>query len=263
MSAPKSKKVKVPARGVTVLGLSTAGSTQSPSTPGSSSTGLGGFFNTQVPSTPSLQKTSSLDSSNFNTRLSDTSTGSKKQGGFFRFLKKEHSSDDERTSENPRSGSTPFTLQSFDPLDGIGPLPTPAFIRPVPGQKLVARREPNIMLSLSRVTSSPLGTTQIGRARVRAAAMIDESIAESDWQTTTDDGEQSTFYEDASQGNHSRYSDITEPKEQHQFIVMASAPVGDAAAIAEWTTYIKFYSGVSNSAPLLDFASLMINSCGN
>ncbi|ESZ94329.1 hypothetical protein SBOR_5273 [Sclerotinia borealis F-4128] len=264
---PKVKKPKAHARGATIPGPSTPGSIQAPLTPGSSSTGFGGFTNAQVqqfpqtpqlPSTPSLQTTGSFDSSNFHTVLSDASTGTKKSGGFFRLFKKDSRSDGTRSKEDlPSRGKTLYGRseeltvepESFDPVEEMGTLPPPDYIRPIPGQKLIPRREPN---ALSRTTSSPLGgMTQIGRARARAAARLNESItevSESEWQTTTDGDEEqsalansSSFYNETSNS----FNDIIDLEEQHQFIVLASAPDGDDSAIAEWTNYIRCYSGGS------------------
>ncbi|EDN92023.1 predicted protein [Sclerotinia sclerotiorum 1980 UF-70] len=264
---PRPKKPKSHARGATIPGSPTPGPFQTQTAPASQSSGFGGFVNAQVhqfpqspplPSSPSLQTTSSFDSSNFHTGLSDTSAGTKKSGGFFRLFKKDSRSDGARSNEDlpsrgktlySRSEDTPVETESepepFDPLDEMGILPPPDFIRPMPGQRLVPRGEPN---ALRRMTSSPIGNTQIGRARARAAARLNESISEvleSDWQTTTDcDEEQSSpvdlssFYNETSQ----EFNVITDPEEQHEFIAVASAPAGDNAAIAEWTNYIKSYS---------------------
>lgn len=144
--------------------------------------------------------------------------------------------------------------EPFDSLDEMGPLPPPDYIRPMPGHRLVPRREPN---ALGRITSIPLGDTQIGRARARAAARLTESISEvseSDWQTTTDTDEEqsapvdsSSFYDETSQ----EFNVITDPEEQHESIAIASAPAGDKIAIAEWANYIKSYAEVSTQFPRL------------
>ncbi|CAD6451642.1 676d3e83-757c-465f-95cb-42456426a20e [Sclerotinia trifoliorum] len=266
---PRPKKPKSHARGATIPGSPTPGPFQTQSTPASQSSGFGGFVNAQVPqfsqspqlpSSPSLQTTGSFDSSNFHTGLSDTSAGTKKSGGFFRLFKKDSRSDGARSNEDlPSRGKALYSRsddptvetesepEPFDPLDEMGILSPPDFIRPMPGQRLVPRGEPN---ALRRMTSSPIGNTQIGRARARAAARLNESISEvleSDWQTTTGDEEQSSpvdlssFYNEPSQ----EFNVITDPEEQHEFIAVASAPAGDNAAISEWTNYIKSYSSGS------------------
>ncbi|KAI9651002.1 hypothetical protein NHQ30_001039 [Ciborinia camelliae] len=267
---PKVKKPKAHARGATIPGPSTPGSVQGPSTPGSAQTGFGGFINTQVPpipptpqqpSTPALQTTGSFDSSNYHTVLSDVSTGTKKSGGFFRLFKKDSRPDGARSHEDlpsrgrnshgrhlyGRSEEISVEPESYDPLDEMGALPTPDFIRPMPGQKLIPRREPN---ALYRTGSSPHRSTQIGRARAKAVARLNESVSEvseSEWQTTTDDSEEELALADSSIYNETSQESnvITDSEEQHELIILSAAPDGDEAAIAEWTKYIKFYSGGS------------------
>ncbi|KAF7914246.1 uncharacterized protein EAF01_000652 [Botrytis porri] len=268
-ATPKPKKQKSHARGATIPGASTQGSIPTPSTPGSSSSVFSGYVNAQVHhpsqtppqvSTPSLQTTGSFDSSNFQTGLSDISTSTKKSGGFFRLFKKDSRSDGTRSIEDlPSRGKAlysrsedrsppPESTEPIDPIDAMGVLPTPDFIRPLPGQKLIPRREPN---ALYKVTSSPLANTQIGRARARAAARLTESISEvseSDWQTTNAGDEEesaiadsSSFYDETSRD----FNVMNNLEEQYEYVAIASAPTGDAAAIAEWINYIKSYSNGS------------------
>ncbi|RAL66374.1 hypothetical protein DID88_006067 [Monilinia fructigena] len=196
---PKVKKAKAHARGVTLPGPSTPGSIPAPSTPGSSSAGSGGYANVlvpQLPSTPSLQKAGSFDS------------------GFFRLFKKDTKTSGAGSHEDlltrgqalyGRSEEITIEPEHFDSMNEtgnfpqMGVLPPPDFIRPTPGQRLIPRREPN---ALHRVPASPLISSQIGRARARAAARLNE------------------------------------------LAVLASAPAGDDFAIAEWSKYIRSYSGV-------------------
>ncbi|TGO30146.1 hypothetical protein BPAE_0007g00220 [Botrytis paeoniae] len=265
----KPKKPKSHTRGATIPGASTQNSIPAPSTPGSSSSVFSGYVNAQVhqssqtpplPSTPSLQTTGSFDSSNFHTGISDTSTSTKKSGGFFRLFKKDSRSDGARSIEDlPSRGKVLYSRsedrsqpaadpEPIDPIDEMGVLPTPDFIRPLPGQRLIPRREPN---ALYKVTSSPLANTQIGRARARAAARLTESISdvsESDWQTTNAGDEEesaiadsSSFYDETSR----EFNVMKNLEEQYEYVAIESAPTGDDAAIAEWINYIKSYSSGS------------------
>ncbi|KAM0144338.1 hypothetical protein ACHAO1_000096 [Botrytis cinerea] len=265
---PKPKKPKSHTRGATIPGASTQSFIPIPSTPGLSSNLFSGYANAQVqqssqtpplPSTPSLQTTGSFDSSNYRTGLSDTSTGTKKSGGFFRLFKKDSRSDGTRSIEDlPSRGKalysrsedpSPLAIdpEPFDPIDEMGVLPTPDFIRPLPGQRLTPRREPN---ALYKMTLNPLANTQIGRARARAAARLTESISEvseSDWQTTNAGDEEESAIADSSSfyDETSREFNVMNLKEQQEFVAIASAPTGDDAAIAEWINYLKSYSSGS------------------
>ncbi|THV49973.1 hypothetical protein BGAL_0170g00030 [Botrytis galanthina] len=268
-ATPKPKKPKSHARGATIPGASTQNSIPTPSTSGSSSSVFSGYANAQVhqpsqtsplPSTPTLQTTGSFDSSNFHTGISDNSTSTKKSGGFFRLFKKDSRSDGARSIEDlPSRGKTlysrsedrsppPVDSEPFDPMDEMGVLPTPDFIRPLPGQRLIPRREPN---ALYKMTSSPLANTQIGRARARAAARLTESISEvseSDWQTTNAGDEEESAIADSSSiyDETSRESNVMNNlEEQYEYVAIASAPTGDDAAVAEWINYIKSYSSGS------------------
>ncbi|KAG4030197.1 hypothetical protein MFRU_013g02160 [Monilinia fructicola] len=260
---PKVKKAKAHARGVTLPGPSTPGSIPAPSTPGSSSTGFSGYANAfvpQLPSTPSLQKTGSFDS-NFQNVANSTSVETKKTGVFLsRIFKKDTKTDGSGSHGDlpvrgqalyGRSEEVTADPEQFDSMSEMGNvpqmgvLPPPDFIRPTPGQKLVPRREPN---ALYRVPASPLVSTQIGRARARAAARLNESISEaseSDWQTTTDGDEErsdlSSFYDQSLPD----LNEIFDLEEQHKQVALASAPAGDDFAIAEWSKYIRSYSGGS------------------
>ncbi|KAB8292115.1 hypothetical protein EYC80_007860 [Monilinia laxa] len=260
---PKVKKAKAHARGVTLPGPSTPGSIPTPLTPGSSSTGFGGYSNSlvpQLPSTPSLQKAGSFDS-NFQTVVNNTSVETKKPGGFFRLFKKDTKTNGAGSHEDlpirgqalyGRSEEITIEPEQFDSINEMGNfpqmgvLPPPDFIRPTPGQRLIPRREPN---ALHKTPASPLISSQIGRARARAVARLNESISEtseSDWQTTTDGDEErsydlSSFYDQ----NLQDLNDISDPEEQHRVVVLASAPAGDDFAIAEWSKYIRSYSGGS------------------
>ncbi|QSZ32712.1 hypothetical protein DSL72_002291 [Monilinia vaccinii-corymbosi] len=259
-ATPKVKKAKAHARGATLPGPSTPASIPAPSTPGSASTGFGGYVNPmvpQLPSTPSLQTTGSVDSNS-----QTVSTGAKKSGGFFGLFKKDSRSGSAKSNEDlpirgqalyGRSEEVTVNSVAYEQVDSMeeindfpqmGILPPPDFIRPTPGQRLIPRREPN---ALYRAPAIPLGTTQIGRARARAAARLNESISEiseSDWQTTTDGDEErsswdlSSFYDQGYQ----HLSDVVDSAEQHRLIVLASAPAGDDAAMTEWSKYIRSYS---------------------
>lgn len=269
---PHIKKPKAHTRGATMPGASTPGSVQSPSTPGSVSTGFAGYANTLVPPGPHVQSTTSqstdsVDGGNVQTASSEgsASTGNKKSGGIFgKFFRKEPKQGGTKSNEDlpfrgqnlyGRSQEVAIDPNQYDPLVEMGNLPTPDFIRPLPGQRLIPRREPN---ALSRVAANPLPTTQIGRARAMAAARLNESVSEaleSDWQTTINsDGDRSTMNFSLSFDQSVReLVRVTDSQEQHRLIVLASAPVADEASIAAWSNYVQLYSDVSDNPLMLDF----------
>jgi hypothetical protein len=181
------------------------------------------------------------------------SDGTTKKPGFIGKIFGRHGSLDRSTD----GGDHGEESRNFDPIDSLPLQPCP-FIRPVPGKRMVARDEPNHILSISRTSPVPHGNTSIGRCRERAEAAINEStisdpeatsnestISEPEWHSYK---EQSS-YDDSSQVDEDSedYSISVDVGQQHEFVVLSSAPVGDAVAVADWTLYINFYSRVSNT----------------
>jgi hypothetical protein len=205
-----------------------------------------------------LPKVNSLDSANF--RMSD---GTTKKPGFIGKIFGRHGSLDRSTD----GGDNNEESRNFDTIDSLQLQPCP-FIRPVPGKRMVARDEPNHILSISRTSPVPHGNTTIGRCRERAEAAINESTisdpeaiinesAISDPEATVNEStisepewhsyKEQSSYDDSSQVDEDSedYSIIVDVGKQHEFVVLSSAPVGDAVAVADWTLYINFYSRVS------------------
>ncbi|KAM3077439.1 hypothetical protein ACMFMG_006782 [Clarireedia jacksonii] len=193
----------------------------------------------QTPGTPRLEefskahlpKVNCLDSANF--RMGDGST--KRPGLMGKIFGRQGSLD--RSTD---CGDNSDESRTFDPINSLNLQPCP-FIRPVPGMRMVARDEPNQILSVSRNSPTPQGNTSIGKCRERAEAIINESsISEEESHSYN---EQSA-YDDSSQvdGESEDYSLSIDVGKQHEFVVLSSAPVGNAVAVADWTIYIKFYS---------------------
>lgn len=182
-----------------------------------------------------MPKVNSLDSTNF--RMGDGST--KKPGLMGKIFGRQGSLD--RSTDG---GENSDESRNFDPINALNLQPCP-FIRPVPGMRMLARDEPNHILSLSRTSPTPHCNTSIGKCRERAEAMINEStISDAEGQSYN----QQATYNNGSQldGKSEDCSTVVDVKKQHEFVVLSSAPIGNAVAVADWTSYIKFYSQVSN-----------------
>jgi hypothetical protein len=182
-----------------------------------------------------LPKVNSLDSANF--RMSDSST--KRSGFIGKFFGRQGSLD--RSTDCGDHGDE---SRDLDPINSLKVQPCP-FIRPVPGMRMVARDEPNQILSISRTSPTPQTNTCIGKCRERAEAIINESTS-SDQQW--DLYKERSSYDDSNQidGESEDYSTSIDVGKQHEFVVLSSAPVGNAIAVADWTIYLRFYSQVSN-----------------
>lgn len=186
---------------------------------------------------PPLPKTNSMDSANFR-------MGEKKPGFMGKIFGRQNSLEKDLASANDDES------RPFDPITALNLQPCP-FIRPTAtGMRMVAREETPLLLTRSQASPSLHGPAMISRCRARAeAAANDSTITYEDWeayqdQSTSIDSQQMVGDEDG------QYSIIFDIAKQHDFVVFSSAPIGNAAAVMEWTNYIKFYSQVRSSLSL-------------